>query len=796
MGFTVKKGVVYSKKGIAEAPRWFADSRMSFEMDENYITRVQFMNPLTREGNHTVFLQRLWDGFRYYVEKYNLNYKPEYKNCIIWPFGLQAEWEFEGFTLKHNVYAIDECIVIQLTVPDKIPQDIKFKLEFYENFALIPCDPNDWRFCDMGAQREWRKWEFNNKKDMLCGGFIDTPKQMTAESRQSHLDICVAADFEAEHIKRGNNVKHILKSPSLEAGSTYSFIVSFTHEGDAVERTTQKLKVLNESIKNQFARYEAAAAKSPVLISRNRRLNDFVSLAPMYHEVAKVTYIPGALRASNVHYWVWGWDSMTSNYGTFYWGDSELIKNMLDMYKKYSDPQKGIVHCYRYDMTINEFSPYPAQSMYICLLQQYYAATKDIEVIKKHYSFAKQIFRWNIDAEVRATGFSRGTSLFPDDRDVMLETGNDISTFNNTILYCAARSMEYLGIMMEDSETALEAARVFKSIEENFSQLFFDKEAGFIVTSLDAETLQQRKSYSIASVKWENGYLYELMEPLTQKCMGFIDKNLISKAGLREVPVWSVAFDGDANQHHSWFMINSEYFIRTANGNNRSDLITKFTGFIERWTDKLTCPEGIPYYAETEDIEFDRWNTLKGTWQVFGLKGWYQAVIHGIVGVDVDAGGITFYPYSGEEMKLKGLQAAGKILDIEMKGSGEFIEEINVNGMLVKGTNKLPQDVINKTKGSKVKISVKRTNKNPYQVFVKTAYGLELSSYIYENNTIKTLVSGYGTCRLKVYSEKYPSLFIDGVESDIKYDSSSQTASIELMLDGKTKNLLEILILN
>ena len=43
--FTVHKGVIYSKSGIPQTPRWFADSRLAFSFEEKGITQVDYYYP-------------------------------------------------------------------------------------------------------------------------------------------------------------------------------------------------------------------------------------------------------------------------------------------------------------------------------------------------------------------------------------------------------------------------------------------------------------------------------------------------------------------------------------------------------------------------------------------------------------------------------------------------------------------------------------------------------------------------------------------------------------------------------
>jgi hypothetical protein len=94
---------------------------------------------------------------------------------------------------------------------------------------------------------------------------------------------------------------------------------------------------------------------------------------------------------------------------------------------------------------------------------------------------------------------------------------------------------------------------------------------------------------------------------------------------------------------------------------------------------------------------------------MFGIKEWYLSVIHGIFGMDAGLGGITFYPYDGDEMTLNGFHYMGRQFDVAMKGSGKYISEINVEGNSYRGTNILPLDSFQKTTDSRVKVTVQRT---------------------------------------------------------------------------------------
>jgi len=656
----------------------------------------------------------------------------------------------------------------------------------------------------MDAERNWEKWKFNNTDKVIEGGYTEKLKETNdkeeADIRSYSIDaevikgeaalkVFIGADFALEHVKR--NSKHILYSKELEGNTEYYFVTYFmAGSQDGVNKFKKELNCIKQNIEKQFNRYNKIIDSSPELLSPYKQLNEFISLAPLYHEALKVMEEPGAIRAKTSNYWVWGWDGITSNCASLYWGDNEFIRDMLRFYEKTAHPEKGIAHAYRNDMSVASISDLPSQGMYITLLQHYYSVTKDLNEVKERYSFAKKIYKSIVASEVEGTGFCEGTSLFPDFPGYMKETGHDISAFNNTVFYCASRSMEYLSSLLGDKEMSVESENIFRKMESNFLKLFFDSDKGFIVNSIDSETLEKRDCYSSDAIKWENDYCSDLFETISSQCMDFFANNFVCKAGIRPMPVWDSAFDGDANQLHSWWPVMGEYYMKLINENNRVDLINQWIGWVSYWTQKLTIPEGIPCYIDTSEPEHDNWDTLCGTWQAYSTRGWYQAALHGVVGVGIDAGGVTFFPYEGEEIKLLNLHYLDRTLDIEMQGSGRYIEFIDVDGQIIKGTNKLPSDLFNSERN--IHIKVKRVRENPYKAYVKNANGIEFAEYSYKESKIVTKIKGSGTSRIKIETLKVPSVKLDGVNIDAKYDLDLKLALVEVKMWANETKKLEI----
>lgn len=167
--------------------------------------------------------------------------------------------------------------------------------------------------------------------------------------------------------------------------------------------------------------------------------------------------------------------------------------------------------------------------MYITLLQL--AQMNGVD-IRPYYPFAVQLFRMIQDTEKEGRGLCAGTSLYPDHRALINETGNDLSTFNNAVGYCAARSMTGLALRMGDEATARAADEFARRIEAGFPQLF-DEAVGFYDSSIEADTGEKRRAPSNNAVKWENNYCGELTDAVAGRCLAFYERELVAPAGLR-----------------------------------------------------------------------------------------------------------------------------------------------------------------------------------------------------------------------------------------------------------------------
>lgn len=657
MSYTVENGIIKSENGLPWTPRWFCDNRTAVQADNEQISEIDYFSKATN-GSYIMFRPRFWKGLKFYFLNNGQRNIITPSSCEIYPFGFSSKGEVCGY----EMYTANESIYFVFT-PDF---DGELEMQFYEEYLFKPDDSSNPDIRLRGDKRAWTDFKENN-------GIIN----VSFFEKETEIPIKISSNSKLSFAVVGGNKKYIIKNSQLKKGKETVICISFNNSS-----TESYRKIIDL----QKERYRAVSKKAPVLKSGHKLLNQFFELAPLYHESLKTTDVSGGIRAQSSHYWIWGWDSMTSNNSQLYWGDKDFIGEMLDCFMKYSD-ESGIAHAFTRDMKCGGIAPAPAQGMYLTMLDNFRLAGGSIE---KYYPFAKRIFEMICKTEVGNTGLCRGTSLYPDFRNLIKENGNDISTFNNTVSYCAIKAMQRLANAQNDVKTEKKAAEFSKRMKLSFEKALYNEDLGFFDSSADINGYVKRNVPSNNAVKWESNDCFDLVSGKMEECLDFYLKNLVSESGIRPIPEWSDCYDADANQLHCWWTVMSEFYIRLINKGDRPDYINKYISWIEYWSERLMCPEGISTYENKYDVPFDNWNAMCGIWQGYNIRGFYNAVVHGIVGVDFDEKGINFYPYSGEEMSLNNFRFGDKTFDIEMKGSGRRIKSVILNGEDLKEVYSVP----------------------------------------------------------------------------------------------------------
>lgn len=650
--YQVENGRIYSQRGMPYGVRWFCDDRLAFQVADEGIEEINFWGKNSPGGaGYIVFRKRFWNGMQLYIRDGAGRRLLKPARCEIMPYGYRSCAQDHSL----EMFAANNCIYMVLTTQ----QDGEVSLEFSDELRFHPGNSDH---CDVrykGPERTWEPFVFT-----------DNCLRSAYHSLGKTENLMISANATLSYTCTPRFPKHVLCT-GLKAQTPLVFCISLS-DGEPLDWSGYAA-----AREAQQARYGAVAAKAPRLRSGNSHLDAFFSLAPLYAESLKIKDAWGLIRARTTRYWAWGWDTMTSNDCLAYWGDEEFLGHMLESLKKYAKPGKGIAHSFSFDLLSGEAAPPPAQGMYLTVMDLYRQTGGDI---RPQYDFAKELFDIILATEKEQTGLCKGISLYPDFRDLVRETGNDLSAYNNTVAYCAACAMERIAEAMEDAPTRAKAAAFAARLRENFQKVFYNPELGFIDSSVEADTLQRRNLGTNNAIKWESNDCADLVAGVEAQCLEFYEKNLVCEAGLRPIPEWDESYDTDGNQLHCWWPVMSEFYTRLANRADRSDLLEQYAGWIAYWTERLTCPEGISCYCNDKNVPFDNWNSLCGVWHGYSIRGFYNATVHSFVGVNLDHEGLHLYPHSGEELELTGLHFGSRTFDIFVEAGSKELRGVLLNG--------------------------------------------------------------------------------------------------------------------
>jgi len=380
-------------------------------------------------------------------------------------------------------------------------------------------------------------------------------------------------------------------------------------------------------------------------------------------------------------------------------------------------------------------------------------------------------------------GLMKGMSLYPDFPQAMMETGDDISLYNNSLAYCSLRAMEFISGVYGDEETANKLRKHNAMIRESFNKTFYDEELNAYVNSVDASTFTRRPCVNIGSLMWENDYLEELVREKDDAYVQFIEEHCVGTAYFRSIPFWDLSYDGDANQLHCVWPVVEENVMRLLNRQGKTEILEKWAGWVGYWTGKLIVPEGISYMIETTEPETDRWNCEPGTWQAYTMRQWYQDVLHSYLGVSLDYGGVSFSPAGCGEYSLQNLSYMGGVINIHCSGKGRYVGEICVNGKVICGTRKVPFDMLNI--GGVTDIAVNLVETPPILEFAG-CYSAKITDYEKSDAGLSFYIQGSGYAVLNFATTTKIRLYKDGQEEPLAHTNA------EVMLQHGKKHKIEV----
>lgn len=604
-------------------------------------------------------------------------YDLEFTNTHIYPFGFESRCHLGGVDLLHSLTLLNDAMVFQVhVIKNPSRKTIAAKLLLTEAAVRV--------------REPYRQWgNFELSKNMAWLSIMDTyPAPSTDGKALTQCDAFGVGDATVAETLVGitSDASLDLKTTPSSFSKAYfstrpfsnrlALTVAFGHDPGAFKKRLAGLQQsAGKEAEDVVAKFHANRRQSPRITIGDNVVESLLAMTGPMVDALKVQDLPGAVRAADSGYWVWGWDSMVHSDASMLYQDAEGVRDMLAFYRDLSHPTLGIPHAISLGGQPLLAMAFPAQCLYGIMLYNAYVFGGDPGVLKEFYPFAKSLTLLTASQEMGTTGMIPGVSLFPDFPEHLGQDGNDLSVFNNSIFYQALRAMEQLAMELELPEDAKDFRLRADRLRKNFHS-FFDIQKGYFIDSLSTKNLTPRKHYPVYAILWVTPFARDLVRGKEAKIARFMRENFPARHGVRMFPTWDDCFMWDGNQLGMYMPVLENFYQQMM-------LISKDPAPAAAWREnlswfwsQLSVPEALACETVNHGVTLDN----PGRKQAFCAKAWYSMFFHTVAGLDFDLQGIHFSPADTGNIEIKRLTIRGREIFLQIHGRGWKVGSINLNG--------------------------------------------------------------------------------------------------------------------
>lgn len=686
-----------------------------------------------------------------------------WKNTQLYPFGMRGQSRVLGMDFTQEMLLLPDALVQRVGVlrnPKKLP--VFVEMFHQEKVCRVNQD-----------HRKWSDFQFNPKLNAMIATCQDkNPQVYTGEGdslSQQNLGIVVkdgpnattwigvGCDTPLKVRISHNGFKLYLTSRPIRGQEVSLFVVFATSQEKLEARLKELSKTVNQECQDLVAGYEKRLQTRPRIDVGNAVLNSAFGQYPEVVEVMKVADRPGAVRATQSGYWVWGWDGMTPLVPCPLANEPQYAAEVLRFFHNSWNPVIGLPLSFTSTFQARIKEPFPAQAQYIAGLYHYVAATGDLTVAKEVMPTCKKILERCRKDIVRDTGLVAGNALWPDFPEAMDEDGHDVSALNNSLLYQGLRSVEYLAGALGDAKLALECCQWAQKLRVSFVKYLYDEAKGFFITSCSSKTLKPRKHYGCQTVFWVTPFARELVSHAPGRIASFMHKELRSARCLLSLPQWDTAWMADGNQLGSSYPTSDYFYVNVHKLLGEDRALKTWMGDVEWFWRYHTVPEAFTPETENEDLYGP---DNHGGKQCQAVTAWYACLYQGLAGLDLDHEGLTLTPWGDTPVEILGLRLHGVAIDLRIRGQGRHVGSLKLNGKaLGAGARKISWKDL---KGKKVRLDLVRTDKAPNHPVIVRADGLRVTALATKPGHLTALISGTMTGEVVVQTPAAARVIVDG----------------------------------
>jgi hypothetical protein len=270
-----------------------------------------------------------------------------------------------------------------------------------------------------------------------------------------------------------------------------------------------------------------------------------------------------------------------------------------------------------------------------------------------------------------------------------------------------------------------------------------------------------------------------LLRDKLNACAQFISAHLLNKRGLGLTPAWDV-------NHHSepamsaWYPHWDFVAIKALAHAGDFQAVRRWLHLADECYRRLGyCPEFVALNVKPEE----QWQHHGAAWNLNCAAGWYNALLHGLVGLEFDLGGLTCRAAADmPAFCLRQLHFRGGRWQVEKSGNGKFITSLKIDGNEIQGTLKVPAHFYT---SDDHQLRIQYAEQLPYYPRLLQLWGAELINVTLTKDEAVFMIRGFGQTDLCFSCPEQPELHFDSGEADYQWQPETKTARCQFSLTGE-----------
>ena len=660
------EGLPFAKKGIPNAEIVFAAGRTAANLAAHGgLSEIRYF------GAQAIGEAKLFSGspisvfnqvFRPYAnfggsEQYFL----PFNDTSFWPFGYDSSCRLKGVKFRHRFTVLPDALVWELEAEDG-------RAAFSLKSALTTCAAPVRR-----DGRVFKRFAFDGTRGV--GSFTEKSgkKEFFASSASScptHFAVPI------------NHRKDYFTVPAADGYAAFA-VVFGTDEAKTRARAAELDRTARAECAAARAEFCADQAAGTKVRTGHKVLDSFLANAWGNVRSMRVRDLKGGYLASNYCYWIWGWDSMAHCDALGLMGHADDLHDRLSFYRDNATESGDIPHAF--DLSGKSTMPMHTapQTIYTIMLYDYYVFSRDKARTLEFYDFAAKRLDATEKDLVASAGLYKGMSLYPDYPPDLGQTGDDLCSFDNSILFQAFRAMARLAAEFGKDADAKRWTAKADSLKEAFLKRFWDPSHKAFYDSLDAKTLQPRKYYPVYAVLALSPYAWELTEGVEADYARYLLDNHREANGVTMFSRKDPVFYSDGVQLGMYMAVIEREFRRLEAKYGRGESVLPV---IERnWRDvevaEAACMEAVNMNEFTSDAP--------GKKQQFAINSWYAQTFEVLGGLQFSLDALTVAPSPVDRggWTVRDLKIGKGTLDVVFTGRGRDVAALALDGQPLEGAS-------------------------------------------------------------------------------------------------------------